>query len=66
MGKTLSVTEAAKMLGISRAAVHAAIQRGAMKARAKVVRKIVYRIPLEVVESYEVNRTNQECGKKNR
>ena len=63
MSKTLSVIEAAKMLGISRQAVHAAIVRGDMKARAKVVRKIVYRIPLEAVESYKVNRTNQKSGK---
>ena len=63
MSKTLSVIEAAKMLGISRAAVHSAIQRGTMKARAKVVRKIVYRIPIEAVENYEVNRTRQDAGK---
>ena len=64
--KTLSVGEAAKRLGISRQAVHYAIERGDLKARKKIVQKVEFRIPEDEVESYVVNTTRRESGMKNR
>lgn len=57
--RTLTVIEAAKELGLTRAAVYQAIERGDLKARKKIVQKIEIRIPLSAVRSYKVNTTQQ-------
>lgn len=63
--KAFTITEAAKKLGISRQAVHLAIQRGALKARAKKVIEVVWYIPEASLESYRVSGLHQSTGKKN-
>jgi len=58
--RTLSVKEAARKLGLSPNAVYQAIERGALKARKKIVKKVEYRIPLSAVESYTVDTRRQK------
>lgn len=63
--KTLyTITAAAKRLGVSRQAVHLAIKKGALKARAKKVIEVVWYIPEESLESYRVSVLHQTAGKK--
>ena len=63
--KTFTITEAAEKLGISRQAVHLAIKKGALKARAKKVVEVVWIIPAESLEAYSVSALHQTAGKKN-
>ena len=62
--KNLTISEAAKKLGISRQAVHLAIQKGVLKARAKRVVSVVWMIPVEALEAYRVSSVHQRAGKK--
>ena len=62
--KTLTISEAAKKLGISRQAVHLAIQKGVLKARAKRVVSLIWMIPVEALEAYRVSSVHQSAGKK--
>jgi predicted DNA-binding protein (UPF0251 family) len=63
--KTYTITEAAKKLGISRQAVHLAIKKGALKARAKKIVEVIWQIPADSLESYRVSALHQTAGKKN-
>lgn len=60
-----TITEAAKRLKVSRQAVHLAIKKGALKARAKKVVEVVWLIPADSLESYRVSALHQSAGKKN-
>jgi predicted DNA-binding protein (UPF0251 family) len=64
--KTYTITEAARILGLSRAAVHAAITAGRLKARAHEVKRIVWRIDARSVRGYTVSRAHQKLGRKSR
>jgi len=62
--KTSTITEAAKKLGITRAAVHDAIRKGRLKA---VWGEMVVRAKLisaEDLKNYRVDSSRQERGKK--
>ena len=62
--KNFTLTEAAKKLGISRQAVHKAIERGALKARRVRVQKTEWQISAEALRSYIVSELHQSAGKK--
>jgi hypothetical protein len=66
--KTYTITEAAKKLGITRAAVHQAIRKGHLDAdwgeTIHIVRKKALLIPAESLKSYRVDSSRQERGKK--
>jgi predicted transcriptional regulator len=67
-----TITEAAKELGVTRAAVHHAIQQGRLQAergtfevvRTVKVKKKGWRIPVKDLESYRVSSLHQWVGKK--
>jgi len=65
--KTYTITEAAKKLGISRQAVHDAIQRKLLRAEwgEVIVRKRALLIPADSIRSYRVSASHQSAGKKN-
>jgi excisionase family DNA binding protein len=50
--KTFTLTEAAKKLGISRQAVHKAIEKGTLKARRIKVVKNEWQISADALRSY--------------
>ena len=62
--KSYTITEAAKYLGISRAAVHLAIKQGRLNATegAMTVRALL--IDSKDLKAYRVNLTRQSAGKK--
>lgn len=62
--KTYTIIEAAKMLGISRSAVHKAIQVGRLKARPYKVTEIVWRIDAESVRRYKISSSHRARGLK--
>lgn len=53
-----------KKLGISRQAVHSAIQKGTLKARKIRVSKSEWQISAEALRSYIVSELHQSVGKK--
>ena len=63
-----SITEAARGLGITRAAVHRAIKQGRLEAvRGEIVRLVrtkAWRIVRESLDNYRVSLLHQEVGKK--
>lgn len=67
-----TITEAAKELGVTRAAVHRAIKQGrldAVRGSFKVVRTVTvkkkgWRISAKALESYRVSALHQWVGKK--
>jgi hypothetical protein len=69
--KTYTITEAAKALGISRAAVHEAISGGRLKAKkGKITKTIVqvtqgWIITADAIKDYRVSPEHQAAGKKN-
>jgi len=72
--KRYTISEAAKRLGVTRAAIHAAIQAKRLKAKKgtfeveRVIRRTLTGWVIEEADliNYEVNLTRQEAGKKNR
>jgi len=70
--KTYTITEAAKKLGITRAAVHEAIKKGRLEAErgkithTRIVKTTVtgWKIDARSLETYRVSDTHQETGKK--
>ena len=62
--KDFTLTEAAKKLGISRQAVHKAIEKGTLKARKIRVSKSEWQISAEALRSYSVSELHQSIGKK--
>ena len=68
--KTFTITEAAKRLGISRAAVHKAIQEGRLEAKeAKIIKTIVHEttgwvITAAAISNFQVSVSHQTRGKK--
>ena len=68
--KTYTLTEAAKKLGVSRAAVHKAILDKRLRAKwGKTIKTIVqategWTITEEAIQAYEVSVSQQERGKK--
>ena len=64
--KTFTITEAAKKLGITRAAVHDAIKKGRLEAEwgksVQIVRALV--ISAENLNAYRVDASRQDRGKK--
>ena len=63
--KSYTITEAAKKLGISRQAVHAAIKRGLIEAERGEIVQTVWLIPAKSLKSYRVSDVHQSVGKKN-
>jgi excisionase family DNA binding protein len=59
-----TLTEAAKKLGISRQAVHKAIEKGTLKARRIKVVKNEWQISATALRSYSVSDLHQSIGKK--
>lgn len=61
-----TITEAAKALGITRAAVHRAIKQGRLEAsRGKIVQVTQgWRITSKSLEGYRVSTPHQQAGKK--
>jgi len=63
-----TITEAAKVLGISRPGVHDAIKKGRLKAKeGKIIRRVVtkaWKIDPKSLQSYEVALHKQAAGKK--
>ena len=67
MGKrkrTYTITEAARLLGLSRSAVFDAIQAGRLKATPHKVTRIVWRIRAASVRAYRVSASHQARGQK--
>jgi predicted DNA-binding protein YlxM (UPF0122 family) len=66
--KSYTITEAAKKLGITRAAIHEAIRKGRLEAEwgetAQVIRKNVLLISAEDLKAYRVDSSRQQRGKK--
>src|SRR5258708_6326430 len=59
-----TITEAAKKLGITRAAVHEAIRTGRLKATWGEMVVRAKRISVDAIESYEVSKRHRSAGKK--
>jgi excisionase family DNA binding protein len=68
--KSYTITEAAKALGISRAAVHEAIKSGRLKAKVGTITKTIVQetqgwvITDDAIKSYQVSAPHQTAGKK--
>jgi excisionase family DNA binding protein len=66
--KTYTITEAAKKLGITRAAVHDAIKKGRLEANwgeaVQVIRKRALLISAADLKNYRVDASRQDRGKK--
>ena len=66
--KTYTVNEAAKKLGVTRAAIHQAIRKGHLEASwgesVQIVRKKALLITAESLKTYRVDSSRQERGKK--
>jgi predicted DNA-binding protein YlxM (UPF0122 family) len=68
--KTFTVTEAAKELGVTRAAIHEAIRKGRLEAdwgetvQIIEVRKKSRTISLDSLQKYRVSLSHQQAGKK--
>ena len=71
--KLYTMSEAADRLGVTRAAIHAAIQSKRLKAKKgtfeveRVIRRTLTGWVIDEADliTYEVNQTRQEAGKKN-
>lgn len=63
--KSYTLTEAAKKLGISRQAVHEAIQKGQLKAEKTEVTQTIWLIPESAIQDYHVSASHKRRGKKN-
>jgi predicted DNA-binding protein (UPF0251 family) len=61
---SFTLLEAARRLGISRAAVHKAIRAGRLKARSRVVKLRTWLIDGRDLAAYRVSFLHQEAGKK--
>lgn len=59
-----TITEAARRLGISRAAVYEAIRERRLKAIPRQVRRIVWQIPAASLRAYRISTSHQERGRK--
>jgi hypothetical protein len=61
-----TITEAAKKKGVSRAAIHEAIQKGLLRARwgEVTVTKKVLLVTAESLDSYQVSKRHRDAGKK--
>lgn len=64
MGKKYTLTEAAKVLRVSRQSVHLAIKRGRLPAKLTKRTVEVYSIDQKDLDTYRVNHTRQRSGKK--
>jgi predicted DNA-binding protein (UPF0251 family) len=64
--KSFTITEAAKHLGISRAAVHLAVKKGKLNATWGKTSQVVEALLIDSkdLESYRVDMTRQRSGKK--
>jgi hypothetical protein len=68
--KTHTITEAAKQLGITRAAVHQAIRKGHLEAdwgetvQVIEIRKKSWKISGDSLQKYRVSLSHQHAGKK--
>ena len=66
--KTYTVNEAAKKLGVTRAAIHAAIRKGRLEfdwgETIQIIKKKARLIPAKALSDYEVDLSRQERGKK--
>jgi hypothetical protein len=62
--KSFTISEAAKKKGVTRAAIHLAIQKGTLRARAKKVAKIEWLISADDLDSYHPSGRHQASGKK--
>jgi excisionase family DNA binding protein len=69
--KTFTATQAAKQLGISRAAVHEAIKNGRLKAKQGRITKTIVQVTKgwviteDAIKAYAVSSPHQQAGKKN-
>jgi len=63
--KFYTISEAARKLGISRQAVHLAIQKGHLKAHERKAVISEWRISPKDLESYQPSGRHQASGKKN-
>ena len=67
--KIYTITEAAKKLKVSRAAIHAAISQKRLKAKKGkfiVTREVIgWHISAKELDKYRVSELHQEAGKKN-
>lgn len=59
-----TITEAARHLGVSRAAVYEAIRKGRLKATARPVRRVVWQIVAESLHTYRISPSHQVRGRK--
>jgi predicted DNA-binding protein (UPF0251 family) len=66
--KSYTITEAAKLLRVSRQAVHEAIKNGLLDAKwgEVIVTQKALLISAESLKSYQVSTRHQTAGKKNR
>jgi excisionase family DNA binding protein len=62
--KSFTLMQAAQRLGISRAAVHKAIQSGRLRARYKVIKLRQWMIESADLSAYRVSFLHQQAGKK--
>ena len=66
--KTYTVNEAAKKLGVTRAAIHQAIKEGRLDFEwgeaVHILRKKARLIPAEALKTYQVDLSHQDRGKK--
>jgi hypothetical protein len=66
--KTYTVHEAAQKLGVTRAAIHAAMRKGRLDFEwgeaVQVIKKKARLIPAKALNDYQVNLSHQERGKK--
>jgi predicted DNA-binding protein (UPF0251 family) len=59
-----TITEAAKKLGISRQAIHDAIQKGQLKAKRGQIVQTAWILSASAIESYQVSLRHKTAGKK--
>jgi len=62
--QSFTITEAAKALGISRAAVFEAIRTGRLKAKRGQIVQTVWLVSAGALESYQVSARHKSAGKK--
>jgi len=62
--KELTITEAARRLGISVQAVHEAISKGKLKARRGKIVKVVWLVSEKTLRDYTVSISHQRRGRK--
>ncbi len=62
--KHYTITEAARLLGISRSAVHEAIRAGRLQATPRPVERIVWQITEASLRAYRISLSHQARGRK--